>query len=138
MSLCRVDLEWADGTYPFCLPLAQLEELQTLCDAGPMVIAQRLEQGLWTSKEVYHTLRLGLIGGGMAPTEALRKTKLYVLAEDRPWAENVPFAHAVISAVIFGKADEPVGKSRAAGKRRARRAARTESSTSGTSTPSAL
>ncbi|MGF7053988.1 hypothetical protein GGC47_003176 [Bosea sp. OAE752] len=136
MSRCRIDLEWADGTYPFCLPLAQLEELQALCEAGPLVIAQRLEHGQWTSKEVYHTLRLGLIGGGMSPVAALHKTKLYVLAEDRPWAENVPFAHAVISAVVFGKPDETVGKSRAARKSRARRAARTESSTSEISTPS--
>lgn len=135
MSLCRVDLDWADGSYPFALPLAQLEELQTLCDAGPMVIAQRLEHGIWTSKEVYQTLRLGLIGGGMPPGEALAKTKLYVL--ERPWAENVPFAFAVIRAVLFGKPDETVGKLPAARKSRARRAARTASSISGTSTASA-
>ena len=135
MSLCRVDLDWADGSYPFALPLAQLEELQTLCDAGPMVIAQRLEHGIWTSKEVYQTLRLGLIGGGMPPGEALAKTKLYVL--ERPWAENVPFAFAVIRAVLFGKPDETVGKSPAARKSRARRAAQTASSTSATSTASA-
>ena len=45
MSLCKIEMEWADGNYPFCLPLAQLEELQTHCDAGPLVIAQRLENG---------------------------------------------------------------------------------------------
>lgn len=127
-------MEWADGTYPFCLPLAQLEELQTHCDAGPLVIAQRLEHGLWTSKEVYHTLRLGLIGGGTPPIEALRKTKLYVL--DRPWGENVLPALAVINAVIFGKPDEPVGKSPAAGEE-SDPPAQTESSTSETSTASA-
>lgn len=70
MSLCKIDLEWADGTYPFCLPLAQLEELQSHCDAGPMVIAGRLEAGSWKVGDVYHTLRLGLIGGGMAPVDA--------------------------------------------------------------------
>ncbi|PZU95625.1 MAG: gene transfer agent family protein [Chelatococcus sp.] len=134
MSLCRIDLEWADGTYPFCLPLAQLEELQTLCDAGPMVILERLRHGAWTSKEVYHPIRLGLIGGGMPPDAALRKTRLYVL--ERPWAENVQTAMAVVAAVLFGKPEETVGKSRAAGRKRARRAARTESSTSASSTDS--
>lgn len=134
MSRCKIEMEWADGTYPFCLPLAQLEELQTHCDAGPLVIAQRLEHGLWTSKEVYQTLRLGLIGGGMSPIEALRKTKLYVL--DRPWGENALPALAVINAVIFGKPDEPVGKSPADGEE-SDPPAPMESSTSETSTASA-
>lgn len=134
MSLCRIDLDWADGTHPFALPLAQLEELQRLCDAGPMVIANRLEHGLWTSKEVYHTIRLGLIGAGMTPAEALQKTRLYVL--ERPWAENVPVAFAIIAAVLFGKPDEPVGKSLAGGEASAP-PARTGSSTSATFTPSA-
>lgn len=134
MSRCRIELDWADGTYPFCLPLAQLEELQSLCDAGPMVIAQRLEHGAWTSKEVYHTLRLGLIGGGMAPPDALRKTRLYVL--ERPWLENVLPALAVVQAVLVGKRGEPVGKSPADGEA-SDPAARTESSTSESSTASA-
>jgi hypothetical protein len=134
VSRCSVDLEWADGTFTFALPLAQLEELQTLCDAGPVVIAQRLEHSLWTSKEVYHTLRLGLIGGGMQPAEALRKTRLYVL--ERPWLENVMPALAVMQAVLIGKPDEPVGKSPADGEE-SDPPARTESSTSESSTASA-
>ncbi len=131
MSRCSVDMEWADGRYTFALPLAQLEELQTHCDAGPLVIAQRLEHGMWTSKEVYHTLRLGLIGGGMSPIDALRKTRLYVL--DRPWMENVLPALAVMQAVLVGKPDELVGKSPAAGEE-SDPPAQTESSTSETST----
>lgn len=134
MSLCRIDMDWADGNFPFALPLAQLEELQTLCDAGPMVIAQRLEHGMWTSKEVYHTLRLGLVGGGMSPIDAMRKTRLYVL--DRPWLENVLPALAVMQAVLVGKPDEPVGKSPADGEE-SDPPAPTESSTSETSTASA-
>jgi hypothetical protein len=134
VSRCSVDLEWADGTFSFALPLAQLEELQTLCDAGPLVVAQRLELGQWTSKEVYHTLRLGLIGGGMPPAEALRKTRLYVL--DRPWLENVMPALAVMQAVLVGKPDEPVGKSPADGEE-SDPPAQTESSTSESSMDSA-
>ncbi len=134
MSRCSVVLEWADGSFTFALPLAQLEELQTICDAGPMLIAQRLEHGLWTSKEVYHTLRLGLIGGGMAPADALRKTRLYVL--ERPWLENVLPALTVLQAVLVGKPDEPVGKSQADGEA-SDPPARTESSTSESSTASA-
>lgn len=127
MSLCRIDLTWADGTYPFCLPLAQLEELQTLCDAGPAVISGRLEAATWRVGDIYHTLRLGLIGGGMEPVKALRLCKLYVL--DRPWLENVLPAHAVIQAVLIGRSDEPVGKSAADGEA-SDPAAQTASSTS--------
>lgn len=133
MSLCAIELEWADGAYPFCLPLAQLEELQALCDAGPAVISGRLEMSTWKVGDIYHTLRLGLIGGGMEPVKALRLCKLYVL--DRPWLENVLPAHAVIQAALIGKSDEPVGKSAADGEA-SDPAAGTESSTSGPSTGS--
>lgn len=134
MSRCRIDLEWADGTYSFCLPLAQLEELQTQCEAGPLVIARRLEAGDWTYGDIYHTIRLGLIGGGMTPVEALKKCKAYVL--ERPWLESVPFAVAVLQVSLIGKPEEPVGKSSAAAPASAP-VAETESSTSATSTPSA-
>lgn len=134
MSLCRIEMEWADGTYPFCLPLAQIEELQTLCDAGPAVISGRLESATWRTGDIYHTLRLGLIGGGMEPVRALRLCKLYVL--DRPWLENVLPAHAVIRAVLVGKPDETVGKSPADGAA-SDPAAQTESSISAPSTDSA-
>lgn len=134
MSLCAVDLDWADGTYTFALPLAQLEELQRLCDAGPMVIAERLRHGVWKVEDVHATLRLGLIGGGMAPVEAMRMVKTWV--HDRPWGESALPALAVISAALFGKPDEPVGKSPADGEE-SDPPARTESSTSETSTVSA-
>jgi hypothetical protein len=125
MSLCRIDLDWGDGTYPFCLPLAQLEELQALCDAGPMVIADRLRHGQWRTQDVHQTLRLGLVGGGMEPVRALRLCKLYVL--DRPIGESVVPALAVLNAAIFGKPEEPVGKSPARRKPAGRRAARASS-----------
>lgn len=136
MSLCQVTLAWADGTYLFCLKLAQIEELQTHCDAGPMVIADRLQHGRWQTQDVYQTLRLGLIGGGMAPVDALRLVTLYG-PPTRPIAESVLPALSVLNAVLFGKRDEPVGKSRARGKRAGSRALRTASSISVTSTGSA-
>lgn len=134
MSRCSIEMDWADGTYSFCLPLAQLEELQSQCEAGPLVIARRLESGEWTHRDIYHPIRLGLIGGGMAPVEALRKTKAYVL--ERPWLENAPLAIAIMQVTLVGKPEEPVGKSSAA-ETGSNPAAGTESSTSATSTASA-
>lgn len=130
MSLCRVDLAWADGDHRFCLPMAQLEELQTLCDAGPLVIANRLEHGHWKTQDVFHTLRLGLIGAGMEAVPALKLCRAYV---DGRWGENVLFAYTVLQQTIFGKPDEPVGKSSAVGEE-SDPPALTESSTSANST----
>lgn len=113
MSLCSVDVVWADGEYRFCLPLAQLEELQRICDAGPMVIAERLRHGVWKIEDVHATLRLGLIGGGMAPVEALRLVRTYV--HERPWGENAVPALVVINAALFGVSGDHVGKSPADG-----------------------
>lgn len=134
MSLCAIELDWADGAYRFALPLAQLEELQRICDAGPLVILTRLRSGLWQLADVHQTIRLGLIGGGMAPVEAMRLVKTYV--HDRPWIENVLPAQAILSAAVAGKPDEPVGKSAADGGE-SDPPALTESSTSATSTASA-
>ena len=57
MSLCQISFDWADGHYTFALPIAQLEELQRICDAGPMVIAERLRHGVWKTADVHDTLR---------------------------------------------------------------------------------
>jgi hypothetical protein len=133
MSLGIIDLTWADGDHRFCLRMAQLEELQTLCDAGPLVIANRLQHGHWKTQDVFHTLRLGLIGAGMEGVPALKLCRAYV---EGKWGENVLSAYTVLQQTIYGKPGEPVGKSRARGKRAARRA-RTESSISESSTDSA-
>ena len=135
MSRCSIDVTWADGTYTLCLPLAQLEELQERCGAGPMVIAERLKHGHWEVRDVFQTLRLGLIGGGMAPPDALRLVTRYGPPE-RPVTESVLPAFAVLDAALFGKRDEPVGKPSADGAE-SDPAAGTESSTTETSTGSA-
>ena len=80
MSLCDITLAWGDGEHRFALPLAQLEELQEKCDAGPLVVFGRLTAGTWLTGDVYQTLRLGLIGGGMAPVAALALCRRYVVA----------------------------------------------------------
>lgn len=134
MSRCAIDFEWADGHYTFALPIAQLEELQRICDAGPMVIAERLRHGVWKIEDIHATLRLGLIGGGEKPLAALHLVQAYV--HNRPWGENVLPALAVVNAALFGKPDEPVGKSQADGEE-SDPPAQTESSISETSTASA-
>lgn len=108
----NISLTWADGEHEFRLPIGKLRELQELCDAGPPVVAQRLASGTWKVEDIRETLRLGLIGGGMAPGAALSRIQRYV--DERPLLENVKAAQAVILAALVGVDEEPVGEEAAA------------------------
>ena len=73
----------------------------------------RLRSGQWTAAEVFETLRFGLIGGGMAPVDAL---KLCQRAFDRhPLIEFKVPALTVMMAALYGPADDPAGKDLPAG-----------------------
>lgn len=108
---CKVEFDWADGHYPFALRLAQLEELQEKCNAGPMEILKRLQEGTWRTYDIRETLRLGLIGMKMPPDKAYNLVKRYV--EDMPWAQNSVYAALIISAAVYGVPDDKPGKSEA-------------------------
>lgn len=99
----EVVLEWGDGQYLFSLKGKQIEELETLQKAGIGEIFQRIERGTWFWGDLYQTVRLGLIGGGMGAVEAKRLTDMYA---NRPLVEgpNSPLtvASAVIGAALFG------------------------------------
>lgn len=98
-----ITLQWGDGEYPFAINIGQARELEALQKIGIGAIYQRMVAGLWHIDDAYHVIRLGLIGGGMVPTEALRLCQVYVL--DRPFAEAQQFAIAVLLACLYG-ADE--------------------------------
>ena len=107
-----ITINWADGEYSFALKIKQLIELQEACDAGPPHILARLEGRAWKVNDVRETVRLGLIGGGATPTDALKMTMRYV--DDRPLGENVLIAQIILSAAIVGAPegveDAPPGK----------------------------
>lgn len=101
-------LPWADGEYAFRLAWGQLIELQELCDAGPFVILDRLTRGTWKVGDISHTIRLGLIGGGTEPAQALKLVQRYV--ESRPPMENVMMARAILGVALQGAPDEKPGE----------------------------
>ncbi len=111
----EVELEWADGEFLFALRGAQIEELQRVCgDVGFGVIYQRVMLGAWSFSDIKHTVRLGLIGGGMDPIEARRKVDAYVV----PPLVNGPnnpekLARAILQAAMHGvdTLDTPPGES---------------------------
>lgn len=104
----KVELDWADGTFVFRLGWGELVELQEACDAGPLVIHTRLATGAWRVADISNAIRLGLIGGGMRPGDALKKVRTYV--EARPPLESVPLAMAVLGVALQGAPDEPPGE----------------------------
>lgn len=103
-----VTLAWADGDYTFRLAWGQLIELQEKCDAGPYIVLQRLSMGGWRVQDIGNVIRLGLIGGGLAPEKALKLTRDYV--ESRPPMENLMMARGILGVALQGAPEEPPGE----------------------------
>lgn len=98
-----VELDWADGRYKFQLRGAEIEELERITDTGFGALYHRVLSGAWRHADIVQTVRLGLIGGGMAPLEAMRLVEFYASS---PFAEGedspVNVAKAILNAVMLG------------------------------------
>lgn len=111
-------LTWGDGEHRFRLAIGQLSELQQAINKpriamgapliGPFELLRLLETGNVWPNELREIIRLALIGGGMAPLEALTMVKRYV--EDRPLFENVLPAYQILEQALVGDPGDPVGK----------------------------
>jgi hypothetical protein len=99
-----VTITWGDGERTFRLAIGQLRELEEKCNAGFLDIFYRLINRKAYVDDVYQTIRLGLIGGGATPVEALTLCARYV--EGAPWIENVAIAIAILGAAIIGPEDD--------------------------------
>jgi len=99
-----VSFPWGDGDHEFRLPIKQLRQLQDLTGVGPKVLFDRLTDGTWMVDDVREVLRLGLIGGGMAPVDALQLINAYVDGE--PLAPNVLPAQLIMTAALVGVPDD--------------------------------
>ena len=114
-----VTLVFGDGEHLFRLPIGQIRELQEKTRAGPAHLLARLQSGEWFVDDIRETIRLGLIGGGAAPSEAYRLTVAYV--DGRPLLEAVPVALGVLIACLVGAGEEdPPGKPAPAEQKRTR------------------
>jgi hypothetical protein len=111
-----IDLSWAGGEHTFALPIDLLRALQERCDAGPEFVRTRLATKQWHVDDVVSTIRLGLEGGGLDKQEARKLVRLFV--EDRPLADSVLTAYAILTHAIYGSGtesgDAPPGEPQAA------------------------
>lgn len=100
---------WAGGQDQFCLAkVGLILDLEAKCEAGIATVMTRLGSGTWRLNDVREPIRLGLIGGGMAPDKAMQAVRNHV--DDNPLTSSCLLAYAIIEAVMVGVPGDPVGK----------------------------
>ena len=104
----KITQAWADGEYDFRLGLGEIRELEDKCNAGICEILQNLQIGKWRFDNLRETIRLGLIGAGMPPVDALKLIKRYF--DDKPLLQSIPLACKIIEAVLLGVPDDQIKK----------------------------
>lgn len=133
----EVTMPFGDGAYTFALKIRQIEELQRKCEAGLGTIIRRVCELDYHARDIYDTIRLGLIGGGTPDVRALELVNTYV--DGQPYMvgglagrdkRNSPYtvARAILMATQVGlsevaEADEEVVKKKTTVKKRTRKQA---------------
>lgn len=106
-----VQITWQGGDDIFCLSqVGNLFSLEEECGAGIALIYHRLLHGTYSIKDVREPIRLGLIGGGKKPDEAMAKVKAHVDANPNGLAPSAAVAQAILFVVLFGKPPEHLEK----------------------------
>lgn len=112
----EITVTWGDGDYCFRLTVLGLIELEEKCSAPFSTVWQRVNLGAYGVNDVRETIRLGLIGGGMGPADALKLVRRYV--DDRMnivgMAEHVQLVRLILAGVMFGFGTFPLGNEEAA------------------------
>lgn len=108
-----IEDDFADGTYKFALtwPLASEWEKTTERSLYATLL-HTTRTGIVGLNDARELVRLGLIGGGLAPTDALRLVRTYV--EERPAAENFGLVVKIVDAFFHGKGVPDVDQEEAA------------------------
>lgn len=106
--LNKVVRDWGDGTYTFCLTHKEIYELEAKCDRGLEWLLREVVSGAQRTEHLREAVRLGLIGGGLGPTEALKLVRQYF--EGEPGLENKALAYAILNAAAFRPKDVKPGK----------------------------
>lgn len=113
-----VEQDFGDGSYTFRLGLGEIEELERKRDLSIFQIVRRLSPEVREARlsDISEVLRLGLIGGGTTPVDALALVRRYV--DERPLDENRDVAYAVGLAALMrvhsSELETPPGEAEAA------------------------
>lgn len=101
-----IDLPFAGEHRHFRLDWASLMKLQEAVGAGPFLTLNKLLNGSWRVDDIAETIRCGLIGGGLAPNDAMTLVDQYV--KTRPPLENLTIAQRVLGAGLAGAGEEEI------------------------------
>lgn len=93
-----------DAEYPFRLTAKMTLELEKTTGVGVGALCTRVFNKQFAHSDISETLRLSLIGAGMAPERAASLVATYAI--DRPLIETYPIAVAVLELRWFGKPHE--------------------------------
>lgn len=103
-------LFWGDGDNNFRIAIGEFRELQERINArrsavglpaiGPTTLANAIRGNDAWPDDVRDVLRVGLVGGGMAPSEVHRKLAQYF--DRRPPAESYLVAFTVLVSAFLG------------------------------------
>jgi Phage tail tube protein, GTA-gp10 len=97
-----------EGYYDLALPLGCLENLEEIRGVGCFDLVRRVAASQWYARDIFETIRLGLIGGGMSPTKALDITTRNVTSGYL--AEYAGLATEVLGLAIQRREHDPVGE----------------------------
>ncbi|WP_083532108.1 gene transfer agent family protein [Rhizobium pusense] len=97
-----IEEDFADGTYKFALNWSLATEWEKTTERSLYATLMHvMRTGVANLNDARELVRLGLIGGGTAPKEALRLVRTYV--EERPAAENFDLVVRIVDAFFHGK-----------------------------------
>lgn len=95
-----VELDFGGEMRTFRLGLGEIEELEDKAGTGLFQIMAQMSPDVRSvrTKVVSETIRIGLIGGGTTPADALGLVRRY--CDERPLTESLMVAYAVVVAAI--------------------------------------
>jgi hypothetical protein len=106
---------WPGGEHDFRLGIGELRAIEQRSDAGSSVVMMRLLTGQFKIDDVFSTLRIGLVGGGMSETEA-KKTVEAALDVASPYKLSVTAADVLRRFVMWDDGDDQPGEAPAVAK----------------------
>lgn len=92
--------EWAGKERLFRLKFGNVLDLEEAVGSGVGEIFLRVAGGRFGVKDVYHTIRLGLIGAGTGLIDAKRLMEAHF--DQRPYLENATLAGEILSDLMTG------------------------------------
>ena len=93
-------MEWAGKERLFCLDFGRVLDLEEACGDAIGAIFVRVASGRYKVTDVYHAIRLGLVGGGSSIIDAKRLMAAHF--DTRPYAENATIAGEILASLMVG------------------------------------